>query len=167
MLLRLCFAGGWFSILVAGIMASLMLLWVWGNKQRSEFFSRSGARSLSNYLTIKEPHAKAPNGQHENQLMLWDSQTCLSRCPGALPTVVGAMQVHVFSSPQTVFNLWHGTFSPSSLHGCYCAVHDWRCPCGVMYTMRIWAGIPDTWGCLPRGSLITCRPLRWICHWQL
>ncbi|KAK9799835.1 hypothetical protein WJX73_007321 [Symbiochloris irregularis] len=74
--------GGWFSILIAGIVGSVMLLWVWGNKQKNLYLQRRGNLPLTSLITVQDPHQTDEEGKHVNQLMLKDSSTLLSRCSG-------------------------------------------------------------------------------------
>ena len=77
-----CHAGGWFSILIAGIVGGMMLLWVWGNKQKNLFLQRGGNLPLTSFITVQDPHKRDDEGKHVNQLMLKGSETLLSRCSG-------------------------------------------------------------------------------------
>ena len=45
-------AGGWFSLMLAGIYAVLMLLTGWGNIQKGRFFKRNLIPNLEQYVSV-------------------------------------------------------------------------------------------------------------------
>ena len=48
-------AGGWFSLMLAGIYAVIMLLTGWGNIQKGRFFKRRLIPNLEQFLSIMKP----------------------------------------------------------------------------------------------------------------
>lgn len=75
-------AGGWFSLLVAGIVGSMMLLWVWGSQQKTRYFQQSASRQLSSYLSYADSQSRTVSGRNAQQLMLRDKSTPIVRIDG-------------------------------------------------------------------------------------
>ncbi|KAK9866820.1 hypothetical protein WJX84_006444 [Apatococcus fuscideae] len=60
--------GGWFSLMLAGVYAVLMLLTGWGNIQKGRFFKRGLIPNLEQYLSVMKPDKRDEDRPVQEQL---------------------------------------------------------------------------------------------------
>ena len=84
-------AGGWFSIMMSVIYASIMLLWFWGTSKRKAFYARKNIK-LTNFLALMDA-GDGKGRDHQNSMTIAQQNIALRASSTKLKRVRGALTV--------------------------------------------------------------------------
>lgn len=87
-------AGGWFSIMMSVIYASIMLLWFWGSGKKKAFYARRNMK-LHSFLSLV---GSGDNGKdHQNSMTIAQQNIALRASSTKLKRVRGRLAVPAHS----------------------------------------------------------------------
>jgi len=78
--------GGWFSIMMSVIYASIMLLWFWGTGKKKQFYARKSMK-LHNFLALMDDSGKSKD--HQNSMTIAQQNIALRASSTKLKRVRG------------------------------------------------------------------------------
>lgn len=84
-----CCAGGWFSIMMSVIYASIMLLWFWGTSKKKAFYARKNIK-LTNFLALMDA-GDGKGRDHQNSMTIAQQNIALRASSTKLKRVRGAL----------------------------------------------------------------------------